>query len=56
MYKNKLCFFLFITQNVWMGRVRRVEDCSAAHTGTNIRIFCEVLSSSNCSGRDLPVI
>ena len=43
-YKNTICFSLsFITQNIWMGRVWKVEKDWAAHTGNEVQIFSETL-------------
>ena len=51
MHKNIISFFSFsfITQNVWVGRIWRVEDGWDALTwGPMAQIFCEWLSSLFC--------
>ena len=37
-----------------MGRVWRIKDSWAAQTGAEVQIFSETLSSSFCSGQNLP--
>ena len=55
MYKIIIYFFFpFITENVQMGRVQRVEDGWATHTGAKGRFINEPPFFPFCPGQNLP--
>ena len=54
MYRNKICLFFlfpFLTENVRVSKVQRVKDDWTAHTGAEVRIFCETSHAFLWSGQ-----